>query len=461
MNMRLVAVGKSSHARHDTEHVVVGGIDADLGAVRGANSVVGEREDERRIVDAGEVAGAAGLVVLRLEGEGVDVDADGGDVGVVLVRLDQVEVASLALREPVVTVELDLGSHDRVLAGETLNTGDGVAGLEDSPVPPVGVVEGLLTLPGANDGVVAADEGIALDNPHELLARVVEVEADLVGRGGDWLTARELELLDQVLVGDLGEAATLIRVEVDVVDVEGGADEAAGGDAVTDQVTRWGREVPAEVLDVVELEVDLDLVVLEGDERESKTRVAVEPELEGDVESVLRGALEHLRWGVGLALGAIVIAVLTTLGEEVHELGHVANHVGVASLLARLLGELIPDLEPVTVVLVDLLSADLELDVVDQVVTNPVEPAELGTRAVRGGERDRGESGLEVDAVDQVAVAADRACDLLAEVGRAVEGLLNRLHGEVCVATVDHLEEGDLRVASKIDILRAISYELH
>jgi len=183
--MRLVGVGKTAHARHDTEHVVVGGIDADLGAVRGTNSVVGEREDERGVVDTGEVAGAAGLVVLRLEGEGVHVDTDGGDVGVVLVRLDQVEVASLALSEPIVTVELDLGSHDRVLAGETLNTGDGIAGLEDSPVPPVGVVEGLLTLPWANDGVVAADEGIALDNPDELLARVVEVEADLVGRGGD------------------------------------------------------------------------------------------------------------------------------------------------------------------------------------------------------------------------------------------------------------------------------------
>ena len=111
--------------------------------------------------------------------------------------------------------------------------------------------------------------------------------------------------------------------------------------------------------------------------------------------------------------------------------------------------------------LVDLLSADLELDVVDEVVTNPVEPAELGTRAVAGGERNRGESGLEVDAVDQVAVAADCACNLLAEVGRAVEGLLDRLHGEVCVAPVDHLEEGDLGIASKIDVLRAISYELH
>jgi len=386
-------------------------------------------------------------VVLRLEGERVDVHADRGDVGVVLVRLDQVEVATLALREPVVTVELDLRRDYRVLAGKTLDARDGVAGLEHRPVPPVGVVERLLTLPRANDGVVAADERVALDDPDELLARVVEVEADLVRAGRHGLAARELELLDQVLVGDLGEAAALIRVEVDVIYVEGGADEAAGGDAVTDQVSRAARQVPDEVVDAVELEVDLDLVVLERDERERQARVAVEPELERDVERVLRRAAEHLRGGVGLALGAVIVAALAALREQVDELGDVANHVGVARLLARLLGELIPDLEPVAVVLVDLLSADLELDVVDQVVTNPVEPAELGARAVRSGQRDRGERRLEVDAVDQVAVAADRARYLLAEVGRAVEGLLDRLHGEVRVATVDHLEEGNLRVA--------------
>ena len=400
-------------------------------------------------------------MLLRLEGKGVDVHADSGDVGVVLVRLDQVEVAALALREPVVAVELNLGRDDRVLAGEALDARDGVAGLEYGPVPPVGVVERLLALPRANYVVVAADERVALDDPHELLARVVEVQADLVRAGRHGLAARELELLDQVLVGDLGEAAALIRVEVDVVDVEGGADEAAGGDAVADQVAARGRQVPAEVLDVVELEVQLDLVVLERDERERQARVAVEPELERDVERVLRRAAEDLRRGVGLTLGAVIVAVLATLGEEVHELGHVANHVRIAGLLARLLRELVPDLEPVTVVLVDLLAADLELDVVDEVVANPVEPAELGTRAVRRGERHGGERGLEVDAVDQVAVAADRARYLLAEVGRAVERLLDGLHREVRVSAVDHLEEGDLGVTCEVDILRAISYELH
>ena len=69
--------------------------------------------------------------MLGLEGEGVDVDTNRGDVGVVLVRLDLVEVASLAYLEPVVAVELDERSDARIGAGHALNAGDGVARLED------------------------------------------------------------------------------------------------------------------------------------------------------------------------------------------------------------------------------------------------------------------------------------------------------------------------------------------
>ena len=70
-------------------------------------------------------------MVLRLEGEGVDVDTNGGDVGVVLVRLDQVEILALALGEPIVAVQLDLRNRDRVVAGKALNAGEGVAGVKD------------------------------------------------------------------------------------------------------------------------------------------------------------------------------------------------------------------------------------------------------------------------------------------------------------------------------------------
>ena len=121
--------------------------------------------------------------------------------------------------------------------------------------------------------------------------------------------------------------------------------------------------VPAEVLDLLHLEVDLDLVVLEGDQRERKARVAAEPELERDVQRVLRRAVGDLREGVGLAARAGIVAGLATLYEHVHELRNVANHLRIAGLLARLLREFIPDLEPVTVVTVDALAADLKLNI--------------------------------------------------------------------------------------------------
>ena len=66
---------------------------------------------------------------------------------------------------------------------------------------------------------------IGLDNPNKLLHGVVEVELDLVGGGTDGLITSELELGDEVLVGVLGHAAALIRVEEDIVDVEGGGNK--------------------------------------------------------------------------------------------------------------------------------------------------------------------------------------------------------------------------------------------
>jgi hypothetical protein len=56
--------------------------------------------------------------------------------------------------------------------------------------------------------------------------------------------------------------------------------------------------------------------------------------------------------------------------------------------------------------------------------------------------------------VNEITVARDRAADTLAEVSRAIERLLNRFHGKVCVASVDDLEECDLGITSKVNILR-------
>lgn len=76
-----------------------------------------------------------------------------------------------------------------------------------SPVIEMGVAEELAT----------SDVVTVLDSPDELLGGVVEVELVLAVLVSSGLLTSELQLLNKVFVTDLSEAATLLRVEVDVV----------------------------------------------------------------------------------------------------------------------------------------------------------------------------------------------------------------------------------------------------
>ncbi len=309
--------------------------------------------------------------------EGVHVDRAGGNTLVVLVRLNELVVGSLAGGGPVVAVELEMGFVER---------------------------SGVITNTGA----------IGLLNPNELLDGVVEVKLDLAL--GLFLT-RELKLLNEVLVGDLGEAATLIGVEVDVVDVEGGGVERLGsaGNA------RGGAR---------EFDNQLDLVVLERDEGKREAGVAAEPELKRNVKG---------------ARGAIVVGGV--IG------GDTVNHFAVTVPVASGLGELVPDVEPLAVVLVNALATDLAFDGGDELVT---EGFGVSGVAVEGGE-----VYLDVDTVDKITVTGNCARNLLAEVSRSVELLIDSFHGKVGVPAVHHLPESNLRVAGQINVLRSVGHELH
>jgi hypothetical protein len=137
---------------------------------------------------------------------------------------------------------------------------------------------------------------------------LVEPAVDGVGTG-------VLNLLDEVLVTLLGEAAALLGVEVDVV-----------GPHLEDIVSSHASKSRGEV------EVETDLVVLEGDEGEVETGVAVEEEVEGEVDGLLADTGGHLT--VSGLLGLIEVK----LGVET---------------------------PPLLVLLVDALTTDGKLDVVD------------------------------------------------------------------------------------------------
>jgi hypothetical protein len=121
---------------------------------------------------------------------------------------------------------------------------------------------------------------------------------------------------------------------------------------------------------------------------------------------------------------------------------------------------------PVTVLTVDALTTDLDFDLSDELLTWEIEPTGVdtvvgGTTSVGHSLVDFRKSDLKVSAVGEVTVARDSAGDTATEVGLSVESLFDRFNSEVSVATVGNLPESDLRVASKVDVLSAISDKLH
>ena len=114
--IRSIGIGKPAHTTHDTENIVVGSIDTNLGSSGTFHCSVGEDKLESSIVNSGEVACTTGLMFFRAKSKRVHIDTLIRASGVALVRLHPREVGSFTLREAILAVELELGDDDRVLA---------------------------------------------------------------------------------------------------------------------------------------------------------------------------------------------------------------------------------------------------------------------------------------------------------------------------------------------------------
>jgi hypothetical protein len=155
-------------------------------------------DSDLRVVDAGEVAGAGGLVLLGLEREGVGVHTRVGGTSVVLEGLHLVEVLALLLLETVLAVE------DELEGGEGTDgiLSEGGSTTELGPRPSMGAPKvevetrqlesaswsGVKLDVGIRDAVVKfhmefVGGGVG-EAPHELLDGVVVGEADLLGGAG-------------------------------------------------------------------------------------------------------------------------------------------------------------------------------------------------------------------------------------------------------------------------------------
>ena len=360
----------------------------------------------------------------------------------------------------------DVSGDEGIDAGGLSGAAEDVDGVGEG-IDSVGVVEGLRSENLVKDvagleGTAVVNVSIGLDNPDELLAGVVEVDLDLVRRRSDRLITGVLELLNEILMGVLSHLSALVSVQEDEIDIDGGGNKrllVSIGDGLRSSSGDKRLNSPQALTNRSEVNVDLDLVVLEGNQRQSQTGVSAEPEEEGDVEGGLR---KRFAGGANLTGSSGGSARSVDVGEsgvgDVGKLSGVSNHLVITGLLLRRQSELVPDVHPVTILAVNSLASNLNLNLGNELLTGVVQPTgiDITTGGVLHGLVNLGESNLDIGAVGKISVSGDGATNTATEVGLAVESLLDGLHREVGVASVRHLPESNLGVSSKENILCAV-----
>jgi hypothetical protein len=264
-------------------------------------------------------------------------------------------------------------------------------------------------------------------------------------------------------MGVLGHLSALIGIQEDEINVDRSGNKGllvSRGDSLGSTAGNGSQVLnsPQALTNRSEINVNLDLVVLESDQRQSKAWVSAEPEEEGDVQGGLR---ESLSGGANLAGASSGSAGAVDVSEsgvgDVGKLSGVSNHLVITGLLLGRQGELIPDVHPVTILAVNSLASNLNLNLGDELLTWVVQPTGINiTFGSLHGLVDLGQSDLDIGSVSQISISGDGAGNTATKVSLTVEGLLNGLHGKVGMASVRHLPESDLGVSSKENILCAV-----
>jgi len=312
-------------------------------------------------------------VLLGLEGERVRVHTWVWAARVVVVRLDLVEVLTLLSLESVLTVQdqFEVGQWTNLLFGElgvgvvwtradewdTRRESSWHEAVSRGGSEGVGVKNNLVL--GWLSGEVPQGGGRVrsrwvVEAPDQFLNWVV-VRKTLVGSGArsHGVGASVLDLLDEVLVTLLRKSASLLGVEVHVVRPD-----------LENILVKVGLHVGRQI------EVDAHFVVLERNQWQIQTRVAVEEEDQWQVHSLTVKTSGHL--------------------TPVSLLGFIQVKLGVQT-------------PPALVVLVDALTTDGQFSGRDRTLGNP---ARVGTEAESVG-RSRIGLKLEVHVTDQITVASN------------------------------------------------------
>jgi len=407
----------------DTEDVVVNREHVHVGV----NNTSIKLNGNLGVVDAREVASTGWLVFFWLEREGVAVHTWVWAASVVVVGLHLVEVLTLLSLESVLTVEdkleglqwtgvvfseffwrpaVDTGSQH----WNTGTLGDWHIGVRRELREDVGFEDDFgagRPLGEVPQGGGDVGRGRIVKAPDKLLNWVVEGET-LVGGGtrSNSVNTSVLNLFDEVFVTLLRESAAFLGVEVHVVRVH-----------LENISVQVGGEVRRQI------EIDADFVVLERNQWQIQTWVAVEEEDEWQVNSL----------------------TVNTSG-----------HLTVVSLLGFIQVKLGVQTPPALVVLVNALATNGKFRRGNRTLGDP---ARWVTRVGVG----RSSIGFEFDVhvTNQITIASNGHGNTTGVGWSTVSSLFDVFHREVSVALVNRLEESDFWVPCKIDILGTVRDKLH
>jgi len=368
------------------------------------------------VVDSGEVAGTSWLVLFWLKRKGVRVDTWHWGAGVVDEWLDRVEVLAFLFLESVLTVEDQLEGVEwtrrvfielsRGVQEQLWGTRRGWGNERFSGTAQNGGRRGdsdcsLRKVPQAVQ--VTNNIGGKVSAPDQFLDWVVVRQSDLLGGTGgrQSISASVLDLFDQVFMTLLRESSTLFGVKVDVV--------TPNLERVEVGTVRGGQ-----------VKVNSDFVVLQGNQWQGQSWVAVE---------------EEDQWQVNLRV-----------------VDSRRSHLTVALLLGFIQVQFSVQSPPLLVVLVNSLTTDRQFNILDRRFRDP---------GIFSSIEGLGSLQFNVHVRDQITISGDRDGNATIGRGSTVDSLFDVFHRKVSVAFVNRLEESDFWVTSQVDILGAIGDELH
>ena len=396
----------------DAEDVVVGREHAKSGFLDAGLRL----DSDLSIVNTTEITAPSWLMFFWFQGETVSVHAWRWGAGVVHEWLNGVEVLAGLLLEAILAVEDQLEGIQSsvVIFGEVgtleCDEWDTSEGAGDEAVRLGGDTEDVR---GDSRVGVRGAEGVVtvVQAPDKFLDWVVVGETLLDFRtGADGVGTGVLDLLDEVFVTLLRKSASFLGVEIHVVgpDLESGAVGNTGGLEV-------GRQI----------EIQSDFVVLEGDQRQRQSGVAVEEKDEWQ---------EDLRRSWSNRGGHFTPVGLSRIGQV----------------------QLCVQSPPSLVVLVNSLTTNRQFAVLDGTLSGP-----SGTISTACVGEIRLSFKFDVHVTDQITVSGDSHGNATRVRGSTVDSLFDVFHRKVCVAFVDSLEKSDFWVTSQVDILGAVGDELH